>query len=726
MADAIDGIDLNELGLNGECGGATQENASQQLENEDDLATQDVQELAMSPKSRDGQELARIPFVGMEFEDEEEAFRYYLDYAKCRGFGVRKGHVYRASHSQIITCRHFVCDKEGAKLADKRQLGKIIQRRRDTRTNCKARVVVSKMKNGLWTVKTFEDVHNHHLLRTPSKVMKMRSHRHISTTCRSLIETLHKSRVGPSQMSRILNETLSSTGSALITPNDCSNHLRGVRSNNIGQECVAIVKFFKEKKLNDDFFFFDMELDEFGQTRCVFWADGRSRVAYSEFGDVVVFDTTYQTNRFCFPFAPFVGINHHKQSILFGCALMADEKEESFVWVFQTWLKCMLGKHPQTIITDQDLAMGNAIAHVFPSSGHRLCSWHIGRNSMKYLVDLKSNDGFMRDYTNWLHHSESIEAFEDRWGELKATYNIDDKHWLSRMYEIRSKWVSLYCESINSFFDGFVNAQTSLDEFVMQYDKALSARRNAEESEDFKTLNSIANFYTGHPIERHVGEVELRESDSMLAERIRDGSDYAKYAICNHVVVFGKNCTEDGEPYAMCSCKKFEREGVLCCHILKIFKKKEVPKIPKKYILRRWSMDARYRSSVMMVETHNNAFTPLMKWSAQNMCFRIAQSISSVEMYEKIMPKLNDIFEMVTETSNTLRTKQNEENEEVIGSCSMPTFSCDNDVHGSQRKWFSKLHALRTMYVENHRTHIEKFVKKLLFSTINEQRLQPN
>ncbi|KAH7663615.1 FHY3/FAR1 family protein [Dioscorea alata] len=139
-------------------------------------------------------------------------------------------------------------------MKDKRQLEKTVHRCRDTRTNCQARMVVSKMKSGLWTIKSFGDAHNHDLLTSPSKMMKIRSHRHISDTCRSLMEALHKSKVGLSQMSRILNETLSNTGSAQITREDCSNHLTAVRSNNIGQECMAIVKFFKEKKLNDDFF----------------------------------------------------------------------------------------------------------------------------------------------------------------------------------------------------------------------------------------------------------------------------------------------------------------------------------------------------------------------------------------------------------------------------------------------------------------------------------------
>ncbi|XP_022853627.1 protein FAR1-RELATED SEQUENCE 5-like [Olea europaea var. sylvestris] len=40
-------------------------------------------------------------------------------------------------------------------------------------------------------------------------------------------------------------------------------------------------------------------------------ADNRCRQAYKEFGDVVTFDTTYLTNKYDMPFAPFVGVNHH-------------------------------------------------------------------------------------------------------------------------------------------------------------------------------------------------------------------------------------------------------------------------------------------------------------------------------------------------------------------------------------------------------------------------------
>jgi transposase-like protein len=70
-------------------------------------------------------------------------------------------------------------------------------------------------------------------------------------------------------------------------------------------------------------------------------------------------------------------VNYHGQSILFGCGLLSNENTDSFVWLFNVWLKCMSDRAPNAIITDQDKAMQAAIAIVFPRAKHRFCLWHI-------------------------------------------------------------------------------------------------------------------------------------------------------------------------------------------------------------------------------------------------------------------------------------------------------------------------------------------------------------
>jgi zinc finger SWIM domain-containing protein 3 len=52
---------------------------------------------------------------------------------------------------------------------------------------------------------------------------------------------------------------------------------------------------------------------------------------YACFGDAMLFDTTFQTNKFEMPFAPILGTNHHKQTVIFGAALIFNETIESFV-----------------------------------------------------------------------------------------------------------------------------------------------------------------------------------------------------------------------------------------------------------------------------------------------------------------------------------------------------------------------------------------------------------
>ncbi|XP_020266589.1 protein FAR1-RELATED SEQUENCE 8-like [Asparagus officinalis] len=77
-----------------------------------------------------------------------------------------------------------------------------------------------------------------------------------------------------------------------------------------------------------------------------------SSVFYLQFSDVIVFDVTYRTNKFSLPFSSFTGVNHHRQSTLLGSALLTDEHEDTFMWLFQECPKYMHGVETGAIITD--------------------------------------------------------------------------------------------------------------------------------------------------------------------------------------------------------------------------------------------------------------------------------------------------------------------------------------------------------------------------------------
>ncbi|BBN68479.1 FAR1-related sequence 5, partial [Prunus dulcis] len=213
-------------------------------------------------------------------------------------------------------------------------------------------------------------------------------------------------------------------------------------------------------------FFYAIQCDENERTANFFWVDARSRMAYHYFGDVVTFDTTYRTNKYIdMPFAPFTGVNHHLQSIQFGCALLQDETE--------TWLETMGGHHPISIISDQDLAMKGAIAKIFPNTRHRKKFAeklsHVYFKKSKFKIQMKK----------CIQSTYNIEEFEEKWKELMKECELANDDWLNSLYDIHSSWVAIYnhniffagmnttgrSEGIHSFFDGFVTPTTNLREY---------------------------------------------------------------------------------------------------------------------------------------------------------------------------------------------------------------------------------------------------------------------
>ncbi|XP_019459939.1 PREDICTED: protein FAR1-RELATED SEQUENCE 12-like [Lupinus angustifolius] len=249
----------------------------------------------------------------------------------------------------------------------------------------------------------------------------------------------------------------------MVTPNQVAGQLRVNRKNNIDKECMVVLNKFLERQALDYEFFYTFEIDEDNVCRSIFWADGRARNAYLKFCDVIAFDVTYKTNSFLMPFAPFTGVNHHRQSTLSDCDLLADEREEMFVWLFKQWLRCMWDKAPRAIITDQDVAIGNAIKRVFPHAHHRYCSWHLSLHEDEHIRSLHSIPEFDELYTRWAKKSKSIEESEQCWNTLKGKKPsfvgiLSEKQrnvmkaWKWLEYEQGHHWVKAYLRG--TFFVG--------------------------------------------------------------------------------------------------------------------------------------------------------------------------------------------------------------------------------------------------------------------------------
>jgi hypothetical protein len=61
-------------------------------------------------------------------------------------------------------------------------------------------------------------------------------------------------------------------------------------------------------------------------------------------------------------FVPITGVNHHFQIVFLGADFLANEKIESYVWLFNTFLKAMGGVSPHIIIADEDTSMKDVIS----------------------------------------------------------------------------------------------------------------------------------------------------------------------------------------------------------------------------------------------------------------------------------------------------------------------------------------------------------------------------
>ncbi|XP_021765486.1 protein FAR-RED IMPAIRED RESPONSE 1-like [Chenopodium quinoa] len=306
----------------------------------------------------------------------------------------------------------------------------------------------------------------------------------------------------------------------------------------------------------------------------------------------------------------------------FGDVVCFDATYLTNKWIFQEWLLAMNNKAPAAILTDQAAAM-----------------------------------------------RKPLEEFENDWTKFITDNNLNDNEWLSTLYSERHMWVPAYLrdyfwagmkttqrvESINSFFDGYVNLKTKLFEFPIKYAKAMHKRVCDETTADANCAKYVRRLVTGFKVEKFF---QRMYTDTKFQE-VQNECTRMMYCYCKESKIIDGNIIEydvedrvwivpEGKSEEVitdrrrvfkatfnkdnleveCQCRKFVTHGIMCKHMIQILDKNQVVEVPEQYVLRRWRKDILRKHKRVAVSYHN------------------PNKYAAVKRYNKLMTEFEEICDV--------------------------------------------------------------------------------
>ncbi|CAH9080089.1 unnamed protein product [Cuscuta epithymum] len=619
----------------------------------------------------------------LQFVSEEEAYEFYTKYARCHGFVVRKHNVGRNKRKNVIA-RHFVCNRQGFR--NPKHLTRIDRKRGHrplTRTNCEARFHIRyQASHSCWIVTCFNDNHNHEL--TPSRyVHLLPAYRGLSDLDKAQVDSLHGAGIRTCHIMGYMVAQKGGYNSVGFTRKDLYNYFGSKAHDEIKDgDAIAALSYLHGKADNDPMLYAKFSTTGDGRLSRLFWADGDSRFAFSCFGDVLAFDTTYKKNKYNYPLVIFSGCNHHLQTTIFGCALVADETIETYKWVLESFLEAMGNKHPKAVVTDSDGAMREAIKQVFPAAFHRLCAWHLHKNACENV----KMPSFLKDFKTAMYANFTRERFETFWETMVEKHGLKENKWVLKTYNNRYLWATSYlrdqffgrlrttsqCESINAIIKAYIRKKCSFFEFMHNFEKALREYRNNEFVADFKSLYTTPVLTTSL---QNIEEDAAKKFTEEIFQEVKDQIILGCALIVKERLVNGdelifrltKYCYPDSETVVVyhtrkfefsCACKRFESRGIPCSHIICAMKEEHVDHIPDHLVLTRWSKNA--KTSLLSSSSSSESVDPdvmeLARFGAYSgACMTFCKvAATRSELYNEVM---DDIFHL-TEKYEALEKKQ--------------------------------------------------------------------
>jgi len=235
---------------------------------------------------------------------------------------------------------------------------------------------------------------------------------------KSSIRRLAQAGVAPTAILSYLKRQLNNVWS---TRKDVNNEISRARVEYLSGRSPILALF---DMVCSDSYFHDFLLHPSGRVQSLFFVNNSVLQLNKMFSTVFLMDCTYKTNRFGLPLLNLIGVTSTYRSFNAGFAFLKGEEESDYKWALEAFKRTV---SPQVILTDNEVALMNALGVVFPNASNFICVWHINKRvlTQSKIKGTWSTEEEFQDYLkDWEgvvysktepEYDLNLETFSNKW-----------------------------------------------------------------------------------------------------------------------------------------------------------------------------------------------------------------------------------------------------------------------------------------------------------------------
>ncbi|KAK8946660.1 hypothetical protein KSP39_PZI007383 [Platanthera zijinensis] len=298
------------------------------------------------------------------------------------------------------------CDRAGYNRINLKQVRKNMRKTTSKKCGCPFQIRGQKdICVDEWTVEVLCGKHNHGSVHLEVHSFAGR----LDKDEEKLIGNMYVLGVKPRKILSSLKKRNSSNTTTIRT---IYNHRAAVHKDELGGRTP--IQFLYKCVTDGGYVCYSRVKEDSSQLESMFFSHHFSIKLCRMFPSVFQLDCTYKTNRYRMSLLSIVGVTSINQSFFGIFTFMPDETERSYCWALECFKSildsCSL---PLVLVTDRELALMNAIKHVFPHSKNLLCQAHIHRNILAHCRKLFTKgiecDHFLGKWQNLVNAKTEIE-----------------------------------------------------------------------------------------------------------------------------------------------------------------------------------------------------------------------------------------------------------------------------------------------------------------------------